>query len=97
MVQGDDVNGRTGSCLIGGEDGDPVVWFLDNDDFGMPILRTEGAPTHRHSRPEGILRRLAKVLQGLRLEEAGAKRERKGRAGSADGRGTGSAQFGPPS
>jgi hypothetical protein len=86
MIQGDDSHGKTGSCLIGGSDSDPVVWFLDNDHFGMPILRTEGAPVHKQSRPEGLLRRLVKVLASLRLEEPGNKRVREGRAGSADGR-----------
>ena len=91
MIQGDDVNGRSGSCLIGGNDRDPAVWFLDNDNFGMPILRTEGAPTHKQSRPAGLLARLAGVLkaldvQGERRGEQGQKRGREGRGGSARGR-----------
>jgi hypothetical protein len=86
MIQGDDSHGKTGLCLIGGSDSDPVVWFLDNDHFGMPILRTEGAPVHKQSRLEGLLQCLVKVLASLRLEEPGNKRVREGRAGSADGR-----------
>ena len=61
LAQGMDKDGIDGSFMMDPDSG--VVWPMSQDDHGMPILETDGAPIHVSSKPVRLITRFAEVAK----------------------------------
>ena len=65
VAQGMGPDGADGSFLMDPNGTLDDVWPMSQDDYGMPILETEGAPIRVRSKPAGLMVRIANIARKL--------------------------------